>query len=65
MCDSKLEEKGTLNIYSGKDAAIVCSSDFGKVKFACVEDGYLAEISKKSIKGDFSLLLIIKGEWGT
>lgn len=43
-----------------KNSAKVCSSDLGKLKFACVEAGYLAEISKKSVECDLSLLMIIK-----
>lgn len=30
------------------------SIDLGKLKFACVEAGYLAEISKKSVECDLS-----------
>lgn len=52
------------SIYTvAKNSAKVYSSDLGKVKFACVEAGYLAEISNKSVEGDFSLLMIIKCKW--
>ena len=59
------KERGSSIYAVAKNSAKVCSSDLGKLKFACVEAGYLAEISKKSVECDLSLLMIINANGGT
>ena len=54
------KERGSSIYAVAKNSAKVCSSDLGKLKFACVEAGYLAEISRHMLKMQpgFFLLLI-------